>query len=253
MRHALFALALVGCARGGVGQLAQGDANEIVIDGVVYKDAPDDHHDDAHVYMDAKQFEDAHEFHDAHVFMDAHVYMDAHVFMDACVPVQTQLLQNPAFDLDPVGIDWTETQVAMLQVVTNDSPQSVPYSLFLGGYTGYGTATDGAYQDIVIPGNVTALTLTGYYGVATNETPMTGPYDTAAVVLTQTNGTPIETVLSLDNNTNTNSMYVPLTHSFNVATLGGTTVRLKFTSTSDNTLATAFFFDTLALTATHCP
>ena len=76
-------------------------------------------------------------------------------------------------------------------------------------------------------------------------------YDTGTVSLQQTNGTPIEGVLALDN-TVTQTAWTPFTHTF-AANVAGQTVRLNFTSTNDSTLASNFFFDTLSLKATHCP
>ncbi|MEO8553009.1 MAG: hypothetical protein ABI678_23715, partial [Kofleriaceae bacterium] len=53
-------------------------------------------------------------------------------------------------------------------------------------------------------------------------------------------------------NTGPTTAWTTFQHSFtNVS--AGQTVRLYFTSTSDSTLATSFYFDTLSLVATHCP
>ncbi|MEO8841942.1 MAG: hypothetical protein ABI591_09815 [Kofleriaceae bacterium] len=259
MRHVLFALALVGCAKGGVGQLAQGDANEIVIDGTVYKDAPDDPHDDAHVYMDAKQFEDAHIFNDAHVYMDAHVfndahaYMDAHVYMDACSMVQTELLAHGDFEAFTTG--WHEVQPADApsELISNHLPQAGTYGGWLGSYdTGF-TESDELFQDVAIPAGTTVLTLTGYWLVGTTETSTTNVYDSSVVSLAQTNETPIETALSVNNlNSTTGTTYTAFSHSFAVAGIAGTTVRFKMASTSDFSKLTNFFYDTLSLKATHC-
>jgi hypothetical protein len=250
VRHVLFALALVGCAKGGVGQLAQGDANEIVIDGVVYQDAPDDPHDDARVYLDAKQFEDAHVFNDAHVYMDAHVFMDAHVYMDACTMVDTELLTNGNFDAGPT-VAWHEVQFDSELIVTN-LPQAGAYSAWLGSYDQ--TASDKLYQDVVIPPGTTALTLTGYWLVGTQDSTTTA-YDFSHVGLVQANAgeAAIESALTLSNvNQSGTSTYNAFNHAFNVTGLGGTTVRFKLDSQSDVTLLTNFFYDTLSLKATHC-
>ena len=93
--------------------------------------------------------------------------------------------------------------------------------------------------------------LTGYYVVGTNETGTT-VYDTGSVDLLQTNGTPIENVMSLNNATTTPAAWQAFSHTF-TANVSGQTVRLRITSTNDITNATNFFFDTLSLKATHCP
>ena len=80
----------------------------------------------------------------------------------------------------------------------------------------------------------------------------TASNDTGHVDLLQTNGTPIEAVLSLSNLTNTGSAWLLFTHNFATIPVGQT-VRLRITSTNNQTLGTNFFFDTLSLKATHCP
>jgi hypothetical protein len=103
----------------------------------------------------------------------------------------------------------------------------------------------------VVPANTTQLVLTGYYIVGTTETGTT-VYDRASVDLQQTNGTPIENVMSLNNTTTTPAAWQLFTHTF-TANVSAQTVRLRFTSTNDITNVSNFFFDTLSLKATHCP
>lgn len=215
-----------------------------MIDGTVYQDAPDDPRDDAHVYMDAKQFEDAHEFHDAHVFMDAHVYMDA------CTMVDSELLTNGNFDSGPT-VGWHEVQFDSELIVTN-LPQAGAYGAWLGSYAQ--TASDKLYQDVAIPAGTTALTLSGYWLVGTQDS-TTIAYDFSHVGLAQANAgeATIESALTLSNvNQSGTSTYNAFSHSFNVTGLAGTTVRFKLDSQSDVTLLTNFFYDTLSLKATHC-
>src|SRR5205814_2280191 len=104
-----------------------------------------------------------------------------------------------------------------------------------------------------IPPATTALVLTGFYAVRTDETSAgAGAHDSASVTLAQSNGAPIATVLSLSNLT-AQTGWMPFDHAF-AQDLSGQTVRLRFTSSNDGAYPTSFFFDTLALTATHgCP
>ena len=188
---------------------------------------------------------------------------------DACVPQQTELLANPVFDLTPVGTGWT--QVPVQNVVCNGVPcgpfplindditaQSAPFNAFLGGLTGsdvnpaQGHITDQLFQDVAVPPNTTSLVLTGFFIVATNDFP-DEPYDTADVALLQTNGTPIEDVMALSNQSAGSTDWAPFSHTFTTIP-SGQTVRLRFTSTNDDSFNTNFFFDTLSLTAIHgCP
>jgi len=251
LRTALFVVALVGCAKGGVGQqLAPGDGNEVVIDGKVYLDGPDGLHD-------AHEYRDAHVFDDAHVYNDAHIYNDAHVFNDACVPVQTQLLINKDFDLGP-SADWHEIQFTGTgggELILASFPQSGAYDAWMGGYTG-SPAYDRLFQDIAIPAGTTALVLTGYHLVNTQEDNINdpGPYDFGDIVLATTANTLLEDAIDLDNiDATTGTTYTFFTHSFATAGIVGTTVRLVIESQNDDLNATNFRFDTLTLTATHCP
>ena len=53
------------------------------------------------------------------------------------------------------------------------------------------------------------------------------------------------------NNTTTVGAWTALDKVF-AGNLSGQTIRLRFTSTNDDSFVTNFFFDTLALTATYC-
>jgi hypothetical protein len=181
---------------------------------------------------------------------------------DACVPQTTELLQNPVFDLTPAGTLWTQTPIdPNYPPITSDlnqaggfAAQTAPYKVWLGGFVSSGVGsvvTDIVYQDVTIPAGTTQLVLTGYMQVGTGET-TTGVYDTASLDLQQTNGTPIENVESLTNNSGTNNSWVAISHNFTAIPVGQT-VRLRMTSSNDYSNATAFLFDTFSLKATHCP
>ncbi len=256
MKHAAVIVALVGCAQGSA-RLGNGDgppppdtstrADARIDDARVVRDA--------HAVMDARPI-------DARVFMDArpidaHVYMDARP-IDACVPITSELLANPAFDLTPAGTQWTAQPIdSGYPIITGDQgmvQESAPYDAWMGGWAGTDknttSLTDLLYQDVAVPANTTHLVLTGYYAVATSETGTT-VYDTGNLDLIQTNGTPIEAVLAV-NNTTSAATWTALSHTF-ATNVSGQTVRLRFTTTNDITNATSFFFDTMSLKATHCP
>jgi hypothetical protein len=174
-----------------------------------------------------------------------------------CQVMTRQLLLNPVFDLTPIGVSWTQQNIDnAYPIITADglTPQSAPYKAWMGGLAGVDkgvtSVTDQLYQDVTIPANTTMLRLTGYYVVGTTETTTTSVYDTAQIGLVQTNGTPIETALSL-NNLTTASTWTALDKTF-TTNLSGQTVRLRATSTNDITNHSNFFFDSLALTATYC-
>lgn len=176
---------------------------------------------------------------------------------DACVPMTTQILANPALDLTPMGMGWVQQLISssdpLITAQDGVTEHSPPYKAWLGGFNaGSGnTVTDVLHQDVAIPAMTSQLVLTGFYQVRTEESGST-VYDTGSVALIQTSGTPIETVLSLSNATPKTS-WTAFAHTF-TQNVSGQTVRLRFTSSSDASRRTHFFFDTLALTATHgCP
>jgi hypothetical protein len=247
VRHAAVIVAFVGCAQG---------SSRLGGDG---PPPPDQMPADAHV---VEPQPDARVFHDAHVFMDAQP-IDAKVFhdappIDACVPITSELLANPAFDLTPMGTLWTAQPIdSAYPIITADNgiaAQSAPYKAWMGGWAGTDKSTtsltDLLYQDVAVPAHTTQLVLTGYYAVATGETGTT-VFDTGNLDLIQTNGTPIEAVLALTNATSAAS-FTALSHTFSTD-VSGQTVRLRFTTTNDITNATSFYFDTMSLKATHCP
>jgi hypothetical protein len=230
LRYGLLAAAVAGCAQGSA--LGASDAPIQVIDGKTYLDAP------VNPPLDAP----------------ADAPPDA-----PCVPMTTELLTNPAFDLTPVATGWTEHNIDdTYPIITADTgipnPHTTPYRAWMGGFQGsdlgVSSVTDMLYQDVTVPAGTTALVLTGYYAVGTAETGST-VYDTGSVDLIETSGTPIEAIKSVSNATSAAS-WKHLSHTF-TANVAGQTVRLRFTTTNDITNATSFYFDTMSLKATHCP
>jgi len=174
---------------------------------------------------------------------------------DACVPVVQQLLVNPVFDLTP-GPEWQETRIdAAFPLITDQDgvpEHSAPFKAWLGGFDApSGQVSDILVQQVAIPANTTQLVLTGFFDVRTAET-IAGEFDTGSLSVTQTDGTPIVTILSLSNMT-PKTDWTAINHTF-TQNLSGQTVRLQMTTSSDFSDPTSFYFDTLGLVATHgCP
>lgn len=248
MRY-LAALLLVGCASG-QSAVAPGDGDiSMLPDAETPADAPADA--EPHVPDDAPPDARPDAPPDAPPAVPPDAAMpDAYV----CQVMTMQLLQNPALDLTPVGTGWVQQNIDnAYPIITADgiAPQSAPYKAWMGGFVATsGTLTDQLYQDVMVPAGTTQLRLTGYYLVGTEETSTTMAFDTAQVGLTETNGTPIETALSLSNLSAVGT-WTAFDKTF-TTNQSGKTVRLRFTSTTDNSFNTNFFFDTLTLTATYC-
>jgi hypothetical protein len=176
-----------------------------------------------------------------------------------CTPVTTQLLANPSLDLTPMGTGWMQTPIdAAFPPITDQDgapEQSAPYKVWLGGFiapTTGGTVTDIVYQDVVVPANTTQLVLTGYYLVATQESATaTTAFDTGSLAITQTDGTQIAGIYSFSNLTPF-AAWTAINYTV-PQNLSGQTIRLRMTSSNDDSFVTNFYFDSFALNATHCP
>ena len=244
MRYVLAALVLAGCAQG------RATVEPVDADSTPMADAPpgtDAGVVDAAPPVDAKMV-------DATTVVPPDAPPDAYV----CTVMTMQLLANPVFDLDAGGTGWVQQNIDNAFPIITDqdgaAEHSAPYKAWLGGWTGaqkgVPSVTDVLHQDVTVPMGTTQLRLTGFYWTATTEPAGAVAYDTAQVALVQTNGTPIETVLSQSNLTTTQA-WTAIDKTF-TANLSGQTVRLRFTSTNDDSFVSNFYFDTLALTATYC-
>jgi hypothetical protein len=181
---------------------------------------------------------------------------------DACVPVAVERLANPVFDLAPDGVNWIAVRNAALIPIISPNPTglpaiSAPNKAWFGGAAGQSlgmnSVTDSLHQDITFPANATTFVITGYFLIGGIEETGT-VYDTFSMDVIQTNGTPIENVMTL-NNTQRNAAITTL-QPFSktlTANLAGQTVRLRATSTNDIINHTNFFIDSLSFKSTQCP
>lgn len=201
---------------------------------------------------------------------------DAKVFLDAapCVPSQSQLLGNPGWDSG--ATTWIQQPIPNTASIggpfdpiympsdptTELFPQAGAWEVWLGGLSGgdlsppVATVTDAVYQDVFVPVGTTALSLTGYYVIGTVDTSASA-VDTMTLALRHTDNSMIETAESFSNlNAGSDSTWKAFSYNFSAANamaVAGTTVRLHLTSTNNASNQTNFFFDSFALTATHCP
>ncbi|MFF8908514.1 M4 family metallopeptidase [Streptomyces olivaceoviridis] len=145
----------------------------------------------------------------------------------------TQLLSNPGFESGSTG--WTATS----GVITTDSGEAAHSGSYKAWLDGYGSAhTDSVSQSVTIPAGCKA-TLTFYLHVDTAETSTSTQYDK----LTVTAGSK---TLATYSNLNAASGYAQKT--FDLSSLAGSTVTLKFNGVEDASLQTSFVVDDTALT-----
>lgn len=169
-----------------------------------------------------------------------------------CTPTVTELMINGSFDGSPIGTGWTAAPInATYPIVTAQdgvAEQSPVNKAWMGGLA-QANANDSLYQDIAVPAGATQIVLTGFYDVRTAELGST-VYDSGKVELVQTSGALIESVKTLDN-AHATTTWTALNHPVTAA-VAGQTVRLRFSTASDTTYTTSFYFDSLSLKATVC-
>ena len=180
---------------------------------------------------------------------------------DACVPVATERLQNPVFDLAPDGVSWTAVRNPALYPIISPNPTglvaiSAPNKAWLGGASGndlsMASVTDSLHQDVTFPANATNFVITGYYLIGgIEDTDVV--YDTFSLDVIQTNGTPIESVLFLNNTQKVGGTTFTAFSKTLSSNLAGQTVRLRATSSNDIINHTSFWLDSLSFKSTQCP
>jgi len=161
-----------------------------------------------------------------------------------------QLFANPNLDLGHVS--WVEKTLSTSQIITAESTlsqikaQTSPNVGWLGGYA---NAQDDLYQSVTIPAGATAITLTFWYAIFTQEN-ANGEYDTMDAytydpvsktynaLATFSNATPASTWTRF-------STDLPLS-------LAGQTFEVGFLATTNATKNTNFFVDTISLAVTAC-
>ena len=145
----------------------------------------------------------------------------------------SQLLANPGFESGSTG--WSATS----GVIVNDTGEAAHGGSYYAWLDGYGSShTDTLSQSVTIPAGCKA-TLTFYLHIDTSETTSSTQYDK----LTVTAGS---TTLATYSNLNHNSGYAQKT--FDLSSLAGQTVTLKFNGAEDSSLQTSFVVDDTALT-----
>lgn len=156
----------------------------------------------------------------------------------------SQLLKNPGFESGSNG-DWKQDT----GVITNSTSRTPRSGTWYAWLNGYGSSnTDWLYQDVTIPSNATAATLTFYLAIDTAETTSTTAYDKLTVTVRNTSNTVLAT-LATYSNLNKSTSYVQ--RSFNLLPYKGQTVRIYFHGQEDSSLQTSFRIDDTALTVTQ--
>jgi hypothetical protein len=145
-----------------------------------------------------------------------------------------QKLANPGFESGTSG--WTQTPAVIGQNGPSEPAHAGTWDAWMDGYGT--THTDTVSQSVTIPTGCSA-SLSFYLHIDTSETTTTTQYDKLTVTVGST------TVATFSNLNHANGY---TQHSYNVSSLAGQTVTLKFSGTEDSSLQTSFVLDDLAVT-----
>lgn len=175
----------------------------------------------------------------------------------ACTIQIVDLLANGNFD-SGAGVGWIETSSGGFGLVLAEGAEEFPDTLevpadsgtFLAYLGGYNSASDELHQDLVLPADATGLRLRGVVRVDTAETSKLA-FDNAFIEVQDDEGQLLEELARLSNLDDSADQYAPLEGRAN-GSYGGQTVRLAFRITTDASLITHFFFDTLVLEVGTC-
>lgn len=170
-----------------------------------------------------------------------------------CTKTWLTLLRNGTFDTGPGG-GWNESSASGLALVTNDfegsglTGHTGAYAAWLGGTL---NGNDTLRQTVMVPEGATRLRLSGYRVIATEET-SAAQNDKMDFELRATGAaTVLETLGTFGDN---NGVLAWTAFQFEATSAHeGTTVDLVIHATTNATLNTNFFVDSLVLEAFACP
>jgi hypothetical protein len=171
-----------------------------------------------------------------------------------CTPMWQNILANTAFDLGPTS--WTETSTGGFTIVTIATQLPIPTQsgAYAAWMAGYDSAYDQLFQSVTVPSDATALRMSGWRCIASDEAPGSGVYDIAGVGILDSSATPLETLASFTNEDSVSAASCAWTP-FSATAAGvyaGQSVIFFIEASTDGTLGTSFFFDTFTFEAYVC-
>ncbi|NVN90122.1 MAG: Ig-like domain-containing protein [Desulfuromonadales bacterium] len=159
----------------------------------------------------------------------------------------TNLLVNGDFEGGATG--WGKSSSGGYFIINNNNNLSHGGSGFalLGGYD---SGTDSLYQDITIPSDASTVNARFWYDIVTEETTTSAAYDTMQLVIKNpSTGAVLQTLTSLNNLNATGTSWAQSSQ-FDLSSYKGQTIRLQFTTSTDNSNVTFFLVDDVSLYAT---
>jgi hypothetical protein len=162
----------------------------------------------------------------------------------------TQLLGNPGFENGSTSpAPWTVTTTASPNRVINSTSAEPAHSGTWDAWLdGHGkTTTDTIMQQVSIPANATAATLTFFLHIDTAETSTTTAFDTLTVQVRNSSGTVLSTLKTYSNLNHATGYQL---QTFDLTSFKGQTIQVFLQGKEDSILQTSFVVDDFALNVT---
>ncbi len=163
----------------------------------------------------------------------------------------TQILGNPGFENGKSNpAPWTLTTTHSTNLIINNSSTEPPHSgTFDAWMDGFGTTnTDTIMQQVTIPSNATAASLSFWLHIDTAETSTTTAFDTLQVQIRDSNGNVLQTLQTFSNLDHVTGY---LQHTYNLNSFIGQTIQVFLIGKEDFEFQTSFVVDDFALNVTQ--
>jgi hypothetical protein len=190
--------------------------------------------------------------------VDAAPRPDAAPLPDGCTITEIDLLENGNFDDGP-GVGWTESSSGMFRLVVADGDPLLPDDFvvtadsgtqfaYLGGYN---MGADEISQEVTLPGDTNDIRLLGRLRIDTAETSTTTAFDEAFIELQSPTGELLERLSDFSNLDDTTDQYGMFDRQV-AGNFPGQTIRVEVRVTTDVSLISHFFFDSMVMQVSTC-
>jgi uncharacterized membrane protein len=154
--------------------------------------------------------------------------------------------ENGASNAAPWVLTSTHSPIEIINSSSSEPPHSGTFDAWLDGFGT--TTTDTVMQQVTIPANATAATLSFWLHIDTAETSTTTAFDKLTVQVRNSSGTVLSTLATFSN-LNHASGYQQ--HSFDLSSFKGQTIQVFFGGSEDSELQTSFVLDDVSLKVTQ--
>lgn len=175
-----------------------------------------------------------------------------------CSVTTIDLLENGNFD-SGASVAWAQVSSGGLPLILAEGAPEFPDTLqvpadsptFLAYLAGYPNAVDMLQENITVPEDATGLRLSGVRQIVSSETSTTTAFDVLFFEIVPPGGALVEEMARFSNLDETTGSYVPFDGRAN-GDYRGRQVTVQIRATTDASLNTHFFFDSLVLEVSTC-